>query len=42
LTHVYWNYDAIAQGYPGYTLSDIRSMSIRQRSFWAAMAKWRS
>ena len=31
----------IAQGYPGYTLEDIRAMSVRQRSFWADMAKWR-
>ncbi len=31
----------IAQGYPGYTLGDIRSMSVRQRSFWSDMAKWR-
>ena len=32
----------IAQGYPGYTLEDIRSMSVRQqRSFWSDMAKWR-
>mgnify|MGYP006082241657 FL=1 len=31
----------IAQGYPGYSLGDIRSMSVRQRAFWANMAKWR-
>ena len=42
LTHVYWEYDSISQGYPGYSLDDIRSMSVRQRSFWAEMSKWRN
>jgi len=42
LTHVYWEYDSIAQGYSGYSLDDIRTMSVRQRSFWTEMSKWRA
>ena len=40
INHVYWHYDSIAQTYPGYTLQDIRSMSVRQRSFWSEMSRW--
>jgi hypothetical protein len=27
--------------YKGFSLNDIRTMSVRQRGFWYHMAKWR-
>lgn len=38
---LYWEYEAIASQYNGFSLSDIKSMSVRQRDFWYRMAKWR-
>jgi hypothetical protein len=39
---LYWEYEAIATVYKGFGLSDITSMSVRQRDFWYRMAKWRT
>ena len=37
----YLNYEVIAQHYPGWSLSEIRSMTGRQRRFWMAMIEWK-
>ena len=39
---LYWEYEAIATVYKGFSLSDITSMAVRQRDFWYRMAKWRT
>lgn len=39
---IYWEYEAIATVYKGFSLSDIKRMSVRQRDFWYRMAKWRT
>jgi hypothetical protein len=31
----------VASVYKGFSLNDIRDMSVRQRDFWFRMAKWR-
>lgn len=38
---LYWEYEAIATVYGGFSLADIRSLSVRQRDYWYRMAKWR-
>lgn len=39
---LYWEYEAIATVYKGFSLSDIVNMSVRQRDYWYRMAKWRT
>lgn len=41
LRTVYWEYEAIATVYNGFTLQDLTSLTVRQRDFWYRMAKWR-
>lgn len=38
---LYWEYEAIATVYNGFSLSDIQGLSVRQRDYWYHMAKWR-
>jgi hypothetical protein len=37
----YLNYEVLAQAYPGWSLSEIRAMTGRQRRFWLAMIEWK-
>lgn len=39
---VYTEYDLVAQGYPGWPLSDIKEMSIREREFWVSRIQYRT
>lgn len=41
LVGTYWDFDAIASVYTGFSLSDIQNMTVRQRIYWAAMSRWR-
>jgi len=41
LKGIYWEYEGVATVYKGFSLDDIRGMTIRQRDFWFRMAKWR-
>jgi hypothetical protein len=41
LVVTYWDYDSIATVYKGFSLKDIKTMTVRQRSYWSAMSKWR-
>jgi hypothetical protein len=38
---LYIDYDVIAANYPGWNLSEIRAMTLRQRDFWLRMIKWK-
>jgi len=41
LVVTYWEYDSIALVYKGFSLKDIKTMTVRQRAYWSAMSKWR-
>lgn len=41
LVVTYWEYDSIASVYKGFSLGDIKSMTVRQRTYWSAMSRWR-
>jgi hypothetical protein len=38
---LYVNYDVIASNYSGWTLSEIRAMTGRQRNYWLKMITWK-
>ena len=38
---LYLNYDVIAMHYTGWTLTEIRAMTIRQREYWLRMIRWK-
>lgn len=38
---LYLNYDVIALNYPGWNLTEIRAMTMRQRKYWFAMIRWK-
>jgi hypothetical protein len=38
---LYVIYDVIASNYSGWTLSEIRAMTTRQRKFWQDMLRWK-
>jgi len=38
---LYVNYDVIATTYSGWTLSEIRAMTGRQRNYWLKMITWK-
>jgi hypothetical protein len=38
---MYIDYDVIAANYPGWNLSEIRAMTLRQRTYWLRMIKWK-
>jgi hypothetical protein len=38
---LYVNYDVIASNYSGWTLSEIRAMTGRQRNYWLKMISWK-
>lgn len=38
---LYVTYDVIASNYSGWTLSEIRAMTMRQRNYWQAMLRWK-
>jgi hypothetical protein len=42
MANLYWEYEAVASVYKGFSLKDIKEMAVRQRDFWYRMAKWRS
>ena len=42
VTILYWDYDAIASVYKGFTFQELQDMTVRQRDYWASLAKWRS
>lgn len=41
LSDVYWEYEAIASVYKGFSLREIRDLAVRQRDFWYRMARFR-
>lgn len=41
LVVTYWEYDSIALVYKGFSLKDIKTMTVRQRAYWSAMSRWR-
>ena len=38
---LYLQYDYLSMIYPGWTLTEIRLMTRRQRSYWLKLAKWK-
>lgn len=38
---LYVHYDGISRHYPGWSLSDLKGMSHRERTHWVALIKWR-
>jgi hypothetical protein len=34
-------YDALARKYPGWTLSEIRDLTVRERGNWFEILRWR-
>lgn len=38
---LYITYDVIAFGYPGWNLSEIRALTVRQREYWVRMIRWK-
>jgi hypothetical protein len=38
---LYWEYEAVATVYQGFTLENIKSLPVRERDFWVRMAKHR-
>ena len=38
---LYLNYDFLSTAYPGWTLTEIRTMTRRQRHYWNKMARWK-
>jgi len=38
---LYINYDVIAMSYGGWTLSEIRLLTHRQREYWLRMIRWK-
>jgi hypothetical protein len=38
---LYVNYDVIASNYTGWSLSEIRAMTMRQRTYWLKMIHWK-
>lgn len=33
--------DIISRNYPGWSLTEIKSMPLRERNYWLALIKWR-
>jgi len=38
---LYVHYDGIARHYTGWSLSDIKDMCHRERTYWVALIRWR-
>ena len=35
-------YDALARAYPGWTLSELKTMPARERKYWISLITWRA
>lgn len=40
-THLYHQYGLLTMSYPGWTLSEIKAMSLREREYWSALYDWK-
>lgn len=40
IKHLYWDYNIIASVYKGFSLTEIKRMTVRERKYWNGMAKW--
>lgn len=38
---LYWEYEAIATVYNGFTLREIGELTVRERAYWVRMAQYR-
>jgi len=39
---LYIHYEIMTRSYPGWTLTEQKKLSHREREYWLAMIKWRS
>lgn len=37
----YLNYEILASGYPGWSLADIRGLTVRERQWWMKLLEWK-
>jgi hypothetical protein len=38
---LYFDYEVISSDHLGWTLEDIKGMSLRERDYWVAVRQWR-